>query len=105
MLEEDWEWGLINFFKTQYNSMHHLLDDARIQMIEKILEGYSQYSETQRHDLLYQVEEHIQEHNWLLYGCHLSKKALYYQGLQGLNTTNFGYLDFSKLWIKSPERI
>lgn len=105
MLEEDWEWGLINFFKTQFNSLHHLLDDARIQTIEKILEGYSQYPEAQRHDLLYQVEGRIQEHNWLLYGCHLSKKALYYQGLQGLNTTNFGYLDFSKLWIKSPEGI
>lgn len=105
MLEEDWEWGLVNFFKTQFNAMHHFMDDERIQAIEEILEGYSQYAEAQRHDLLYQAEAYIQGHNLLLYGCHLSKKALYYQGLQGLNTTNFGYLDFSKLWIKTPEVI
>ncbi|ANS74586.1 hypothetical protein AWM70_08310 [Paenibacillus yonginensis] len=101
-LEEDWEWGLINLFLSSYGSIQFFLDTEQSTRIKGVLEGYMEHSQEERHFMLDQAEQLLKDQNWLLYGCHMNKKAFYDQDLQGLQTTSFGFLDFSKLWIKSP---
>ncbi|GGA25407.1 ABC transporter substrate-binding protein [Paenibacillus physcomitrellae] len=101
-IEEDWEWGMINFFLSGHNSISLFMTAEQIATIEGILSGYMEHAEGERHLLLDRVEQLFRDRDWLLYGCHMNKKAFYDQGLQGLQTTSFGFLDFSKLWIKSP---
>ncbi|WP_223066198.1 ABC transporter substrate-binding protein [Paenibacillus caui] len=102
-LEEDWEWGMINYFKYTYNAVHHYLNEQQIAVFDQALEHFTQLPKEERSLLLDRIERILRDNNWLLHGCHLNKKAHYNQSLQGLTTANFGYLDFSKLWIKNVQ--
>ncbi|WP_138493522.1 hypothetical protein [Paenibacillus pinistramenti] len=99
-LEDDWEWDLINFFKNE-SSIHLFLNEERKHIIDNLVHDFLQQPESTRQSMLSRVEQHLRDHNWLLYGCHLNKRAHYDQSFQGLSKTSFGYLDFSKLWIKA----
>ncbi|MFC3749725.1 ABC transporter substrate-binding protein [Paenibacillus sp. GCM10012306] len=102
ILEEDWQWGMITYFKNESNYLRILLLKSQCDVIDRSLEDFAQQNEADRARLLNQAESILRDNAWVLYGCHLNKRALFDQSLYGLHTSTFGFLDLSKLWIKSP---
>ncbi|MGN7760117.1 ABC transporter substrate-binding protein [Paenibacillus sp. 22594] len=100
ILEDDWQWGLINFFRNKANYLHANLEPAQSSMLDRELENFTQLNDEGRAELLDKVEGIIRDHCWLLYGSHVNKRAQLNHSLLGLHTSSFGFLDISKLWIK-----
>lgn len=101
MLEDDWQWGMINYFNNKSNYLFSLLKEDQILLLSNILNDFSQSPKQDRIKLLNHAEEVLRDHYWVLYGCHVNKKAQLNQSLFGLHTGSFGFLDISKLWIKT----
>ncbi|ASA21785.1 ABC transporter substrate-binding protein [Paenibacillus donghaensis] len=101
LLEDDWQWGMIHFFKNGSNSLYHLLLDKQRLLLEEELESFYELNYEERTKLLIQVEERMREQCWLLHGCHINKTAQLGPNLSGLHTSSFGFMDISKLWIKT----
>lgn len=101
VLEDDWQWGMINYFNNKYNYLFSLLRDDQILLFSDELTDFTQSPKEERIKLLDQAEDVLRDHYWVLYGCHMNKKAQLNQSLFGLHTSSFGFLDISKLWIKN----
>ncbi|OBZ18090.1 hypothetical protein A8L34_00425 [Bacillus sp. FJAT-27264] len=104
ILEEDWQWGMITYFKNESNYLRILLLKSQLDVIDRSLEDFAQQNEVDRARLLNQAESILRDNVWVLYGCHLNKRALFDQSLYGLHTSTFGFLDLSKLWIKTSSQ-
>ncbi|BCG59461.1 ABC transporter substrate-binding protein [Paenibacillus sp. URB8-2] len=103
VLEDDWEWGMMNFYKNEQNYPHLLLGPAETDSLDSALEDVFQLSSQERAASLLQAESLARDNFWILHGCHLNKRANLSQSLLGLHTGSFGFLDISKLWVKSGE--
>lgn len=104
VLEDDWQWGMINFFRNESNFLHDLLlEDHKVSLIQ-VLENFSRVPFEERAELLELAEHKLRDNCWMLYGCHLNKKAQLSPSLYGMQTGSFGFLDISKLWVKSGFR-
>lgn len=101
VLEDDWQWGMINYFVNRSNHLHGLLPDSQLAEIEQKLSSFTELEDDSRGRLLQQTESLLRDNAWVLYGCHLNKRAQHNQSLFGLHTGSFGFLDISRLWIKS----
>ncbi|MDT3424743.1 MarR-like DNA-binding transcriptional regulator SgrR of sgrS sRNA [Paenibacillus forsythiae] len=104
LLEDDWEWGMMNFYKNERNYPHLLLGRANSDMLDRELENVFQLSPCDRAASLLRAEQLARDNFWLLHGCHLNKRATLSQSLLGLHTGLFGFLDISKLWVKSADK-
>lgn len=100
VLEDDWQWGMINYFVNTSNHLYLLMEPSQRNRLEEELKDFMQQTETARVRLLEQTEAILRDNCWLVYGCHMNKKAQLNQSLFGLHTGSFGFLDISKLWIK-----
>lgn len=103
VLEDDWQWGMINYFNNKSNYLFSLFKDEQILLFSKVLNGFMQSTKDERMTLLNQAEGIVRDNYWVLYGCHMNKKAQLNQSLFGLHTGSFGFLDISKLWIKTNQ--
>lgn len=101
VLEDDWQWGMINYFNNKSNYLFSMLREDQISLLTKGLDTFTQSSKDERIRLLAQAEGILRDHYWVLYGCHMNKKAQLNQSLFGLQAGPFGFLDISKLWIKT----
>jgi SgrR family transcriptional regulator len=101
VLEDDWQWGMINYFRNESNYLHDLLLDSQRLMLTRVLEHFSRLPTAERTELLDLAEGKLRDNCWVLYGCHMNKKAQLSQNLFGQQTGSFGFLDISKLWVKS----
>ncbi|CAM4232309.1 ABC transporter substrate-binding protein [Paenibacillus typhae] len=101
VLEDDWQWGMINYFANRSNHLHRLLLEHQLTEILQAVDCFAELDEDSRSALLEQTESILRDQAWVLYGCHLNKRAQLNQSLFGLHTGSFGFLDISKLWIKS----
>ncbi|MEC0169535.1 ABC transporter substrate-binding protein [Paenibacillus graminis] len=101
VLEDDWQWGMINYFVNQSNHFYSLLQQSQRDEIEAQLQEFAEVPEAARILLLERAESLIRDNCWVLYGCHLNKRAQLNQSLFGLHTGSFGFLDISRLWIKT----
>ncbi|MEK3699541.1 ABC transporter substrate-binding protein [Paenibacillus sp. FSL R10-2199] len=101
VLEDDWQWGMINYFRNESNYLHDLLLDRQKLALQRVLEHFSRLPAEKRAELLDLAEDQLRDNCWVLYGCHMNKKAQLSQNLFGLQTGSFGFLDISKLWVKS----
>ncbi|WNS45045.1 ABC transporter substrate-binding protein [Paenibacillus sp. MMS20-IR301] len=101
VLEDDWQWGMINYFRNESNYLHDLLLEEQLQSLRHLLEPFSALPAAARTQLLEAAEDKLRSSSWVLYGCHMNKKAQLSQSLYGLQTGSFGFLDISKLWVKS----
>lgn len=101
VLEDDWQWGMINYFRNESNYLHDLLLDRQKLALQRVLEHFSRLPAEERAELLDLAEDQLRDNCWVLYGCHMNKKAQLSQNLFGLQTGSFGFLDISKLWVKS----
>jgi MarR-like DNA-binding transcriptional regulator SgrR of sgrS sRNA len=104
VLEDDWQWGMINYFRNVSNFLHDLLLETQKLSLMQVLENFSRKPAEERSELLELAEQKLRDNCWVLYGCHLNKKAQLSQSLYGLQTGSFGFLDISKLWVKSGFR-
>ncbi|MBY0203922.1 ABC transporter substrate-binding protein [Paenibacillus cucumis (ex Kampfer et al. 2016)] len=102
ILEDDWQYGMIHFFKNQSNTLHEYMTPELQSILDSLLDPFPQLPHSERSDLLEQAEELLRENSWMLYGCHMNKKAELHQSFYGMQTSEFGFLDISKLWIKNP---
>ncbi|WP_151736355.1 ABC transporter substrate-binding protein [Paenibacillus tengchongensis] len=107
VLEDDWEWGMLNYFVNKSNLLHTLLLPDQLKALESELNGITSLAAEGRRKLLLQGEQLLYKQCWLLHGCHMKKQAQLNQSLFGLHTGSFGFLDISRLWIKPgfPERV
>lgn len=101
VLEDDWQWGMINYFNNKSNYLFSLLRKDQISLFSKVLGPFTESPKDERVKLLNQAEEILRDNYWVLHGCHMNKKAQLNQSLFGLHTGSFGFLDISKLWIKT----
>lgn len=101
VLEDDWQWGMINYFVNKSNHLHSLLDESQRERIESGLTHFAELPAEGRSRLLEQTEAILRDNAWVLYGCHMNKRAQLNQSLFGLHTGSFGFLDISRLWIKT----
>jgi MarR-like DNA-binding transcriptional regulator SgrR of sgrS sRNA len=102
ILEDDWQYGMIHFFKNQSNTLHEYMTPELQSILDSLLDAFPQLPHSERSELLDQAEELLRENSWMLYGCHMNKKAELHQSFYGMQTSEFGFLDISKLWIKNP---
>ncbi|WP_342435668.1 ABC transporter substrate-binding protein [Paenibacillus sp. FSL L8-0436] len=100
VLEDDWQWGMINYFVNKSNHLHALLQDCQRDQLQRELEHFAELPAEGRGELLERTEAILRENCWVLYGCHMNKRAQLNQSLFGLHTGSFGFLDISRLWIK-----
>ncbi|AKG34996.1 ABC transporter substrate-binding protein [Paenibacillus durus] len=101
VLEDDWEWGMMNFYKNEQNYLHLMLNCRDTDLLDRELENVFQLPPQKRAASLLQAEQLARDNFWMLHGCHLNKRAKLSQSLLGLHTGSFGFLDISKLWVKS----
>ncbi|MEK4042446.1 ABC transporter substrate-binding protein [Paenibacillus sp. FSL H8-0048] len=100
VLEDDWQWGMINYFHNESNYLHDLLLDSQKAELAEILEPFSRLAAEERAKLLDLAESKLRDNCWVMYGCHMNKQAQFSQSLFGLEAGSFGFLDISKLWVK-----
>lgn len=100
VLEDDWQWGIINYFNNKSNYLNGLLKEEQLTMLNDELKDFAQLPTADRVVLLDRAEGVLRNNHWVLYGCHMNKRAQLNQSLFGLHTGSFGFLDISKLWIK-----
>ncbi|MNI27210.1 hypothetical protein D3C73_809390 [compost metagenome] len=101
VLEDDWQWGMINYFMNRSNHFYSLLQQSQRDEIEAQLQDFAGVPEAAGILLLERAESLIRDNCWVLYGSHLNKRAQLNQSLFGLHTGSFGFLDISRLWIKT----
>jgi SgrR family transcriptional regulator len=92
---------MINYFVNKSNHLHVLLEDSQRDRLEQELDHFAELPEDGRCRLLEQMEDILRDNAWLIYGCHMNKRAQLNQSLFGLHTGSFGFLDISRLWIKT----
>lgn len=101
VLEDDWQWGMLNYFVNKSNYLHGMLQEEQLSLLEGELDNFTQLQEGDRNRLLEHTEEILRDNCWILYGCHMNKRAQLNQNLFGLHTAAFGFLDISRLWIRT----
>lgn len=101
VLEDDWQWGLLNYLVNESNFLHACLLEEQRGMLHELVKDVTTLPAPERIALLEHTESVMRDNRWLLYGCHMNKTALLSQSLFGVHTGPFGFLDISKVWIKS----
>ncbi len=100
VLEDDWEWDLINFFSNEVNHLHCLLDKEQLQVLHTMLYDVMRHERAEREHILEQMERKLQEEHWLLLGNHINQRAYFNRSLSGLHLDSFGFPNLSTMWIR-----
>lgn len=105
ILEGDWQYGMIHFFKNLSNHFHMCMTPDLLSILDQKLDQFAQLPSIERAELLDEAEEMLRENNWILHGCHMNKRAQLDQSIFGMQTAEFGYMDISQLWIKISSEV
>ncbi|EMT51730.1 hypothetical protein I532_15346 [Brevibacillus borstelensis AK1] len=101
VLEKDVEWGLLRLFKDEGTFLYRFFNWEQHELLEEHLRDFVRLpEEAERARIIDRIEQLIRDENWLLYGFHKQKEARYHPALKGLSIESFGWVDFSKLWIR-----
>jgi len=100
VIEEDMEWGLLRLFRDKSTFIHQLLLPEQHALLESHLHDFVRQSAESRERSYDAAEQMLRDQNWLLFGYHASKHTRYHPALKGVAFDSFGWVDFSKLWIK-----
>jgi len=100
ILEQDWQYGMIHYFKTLSNQFNVCMSSDHMDLLDDKLDRFTQLDEPDRITLLDEAEELLRSNCWILHGAHVNKRAQLNQSLSGLQTSDFGFMDISKIWIK-----
>lgn len=101
VLEKDTELGLLRLFFNGDSNFEHFFNENQLGELRSILAAYVRVeSRDERGAIMADAERVLRRDNWLLYMYHMDFRTLLPHTLQGLAHDSFGWLDFSKLWIK-----
>ncbi len=102
VLQRDIELGLMEIYKNKCSLVHRFLDDDRLAIVEERMSKILQLQDSkERMCALEKVEDTLRDEAWLLFLYHAKRFDHYHPALQGIAVDSFGWIDFSKLWVKS----
>ncbi|MGG4443880.1 SgrR family transcriptional regulator [Brevibacillus fortis] len=102
VLQRDIEMGLIEIYKNKCSMIHRFLDDDRLAIVEERMSEILQLQGSRdRMRALEKMEDTLRDEAWLLFLYHTKRIDHYHPALQGIAVDSFGWIDFSKLWVKS----
>lgn len=100
-LEDDTEWGYLRMFQDEASFLRRFMDNEQRRRLDESLRRFVTLSSPeQRADLLEKIERRLRDEYWILFGYHQSKIVRYHPALHGVTLDSFGWIDFSKLWVK-----
>lgn len=102
VLQRDIELGLMEIYKNKCSLVHRFLDDDRLAIVEERMSKILQLQDSkERMRALEKMEDTLRDEAWLLFLYHTKRFDHYHPALQGIAVDSFGWIDFSKLWVKS----
>ncbi|MET3289108.1 UNVERIFIED_CONTAM: SgrR family transcriptional regulator [Brevibacillus sp. OAP136] len=106
VLESDVEWGMLRLFKDEGTAFFRFLNESQRELIDTHLHDFVHLqAEKERNDVFDRIEQLVRDELWILYGVHMKRTPSYHRSLNGVKLDSFGWIDFSKLWIKPTERM
>ncbi|KQL52736.1 hypothetical protein AN964_03840 [Heyndrickxia shackletonii] len=100
-LEDDTEWGYLNLFQNESSFLRRFLSDKQHSWLDELLLQFVQTPSAEERDkIIDKVEQKILDEEWLLFGYHMNKISRYHPALNGVSFDSFGWINFSKLWIR-----
>lgn len=100
-LEDDTEWGYLRLFQDESSFLCRLFNHEQRGWLEMCLRRFVQLSSPEaRSEVIDQIEQRMRDEDWIMFGYHLNKVSQYHSALKGVSLDSFGWIDFSKLWIK-----
>lgn len=105
-LEDDTEWGYLRLFQDEATYLHRFFNQEQHAWLKRCIHDFVRlpYPE-QRARIIDQIEQRIRDEDWLIFGYHTNKISRYHPALNGVSLDSFGWIDFSKLWIKQETSI
>ncbi|MDO3412189.1 ABC transporter substrate-binding protein [Saccharibacillus sp. CPCC 101409] len=101
MLEDDWELELLNFFLNTGTYLNRKLDDARLNRLHEMFDGFMGKEKEGRAEVFERAQSLLEKENWLLYGTHINHRGYFNRNLYGLRMDALGFPNLSRLWVKS----
>lgn len=101
VLENDVKWGMLRLFRDGSSFVHRMLSPRQLEVIEVELAEFSQLDdEKKRMEAIGRMEFILRDNHWLLFGYHADRLTRIHPAFRGLTLNSFGWVDFSKLWIR-----
>lgn len=102
VLQNDTELGLFEVYKNKSTLVHRFMDDDRRAVVDRHLsEALRMTDREERLRALVQIEDILHEDLGLLFHFHMKRMDRFHPALQGFVADSYGWVDFSKLWVKS----
>ncbi|WNC14965.1 ABC transporter substrate-binding protein [Brevibacillus brevis] len=102
VLQNDIELGLLEVYKNKCTMVHRFLDDAKREWIDgRLSEVLRMKGREKRLGALLELEETLAAEQCWLFLYHVKRVDRYHPDLQGFVADSYGWVDFSKLWVKS----
>lgn len=86
------------YFKAGYSQISDLME--KNEMVTEVLSSYAETPVENWLSLHLQIEREVISNSWLVPLYFNQRKIAYPPELRGIRTRNYGYADYSKLWIK-----
>lgn len=101
VLEDDVKWGMLRLFRDGTSFVYRMLNPQQLAIIEKELKRYAQLDdEGEQRQIIDRLEQLLRDNLWMLYGYHADRLTRVHPAFRGLTLNSFGWVDFSKLWIR-----
>ncbi|BFT72523.1 ABC transporter substrate-binding protein [Paenibacillus sp. P36] len=101
MLEDDTEWGYLRLFQDESSFLHRFFNREQHAWLGKYFRRFKQLTAPKaRGEIIDKIEQRMRDENWIMFGYHLNKVSKFHSALKGASMESFGWVDFSKLWIK-----
>lgn len=105
-LEDDTDWGYLRLFQDEASFLHRLLGREQHEWLKEHIREFVQLpSPEQRDEILDRIEQKFRDEDWVIFGYHMKKVSSYHPALNGVSIDSFGWIDFSKLWIKQEASV
>ncbi|WP_161405378.1 ABC transporter substrate-binding protein [Paenibacillus silvestris] len=101
LLENDTEWGYLRLFQDESSFVHRFFNQEQLAWLDGHFRRYVQLpAPEERGEIIDKIEQRMREEYWIMFGYHLNKASKFHSALKGASLESFGWVDFSKLWIK-----
>lgn len=105
-LEDDTEWGYLHLFQDEASFLRRFFNHEQHEWLDGFMRNFVRLpSPEQRARIIDQIERRIRDEDWILFGYHMKKISRYHPALNGVSLDSFGWINFSKLWIKQERPI
>ena len=82
ILEQDWQYGMIHYFKTSSNQFNACMSPEQTSILDDKLEPFAQLDEPDRISLLNEAEDILRRNCWILHGAHVNKRLILIRACQ-----------------------